>query len=228
MNLSQLPPELKLQAYQEAVRREYKDSLFKTAKYLLGFKDITKRTHGDMIEALEAKTTRKLIVMPRGTFKSSISSVAYPIWCLIRDPNTRILLDSEVYTNSKNFLREIRTHLQSELFISLFGNWKSDTWNESELTVAPRTRPLKEASITCSGVGAVKVGQHYNIIIADDLNSQNNSLTPEGCEKIITHYRMGLAILEPGGTYVVVGTRYNQNDLIGHIIEHEIERKGLL
>lgn len=228
MELLRHPPDTQVEAYLEATRRRCRASLFATAKVLLGFKDITKFTHGEMIQALESETLRKLIVMPRGTFKSSISSVAYPIWRLMNNPNLRILLDSEVYTNSKNFLREIRAHVQSDAFIELFGDWKSENWNEAELTIAPRTRPVKEASITCSGIGAVKVGQHYDLIIADDLNSHNNSLTTEGCEKVKTHYKMSLAILDPGGVYVVVGTRYNQNDLIGHIIENEIKSRGLL
>lgn len=211
-----------LEALDNNRAKEYKNSLYLTAKRLCGFKDLTWHTHGKMIEAIEEDTERKLIVMPRGTFKSSVCSVAAPIWWLIRNPDERILLDSEVYTNSKNFLREIKGHLTSSLFIELFGDWRGENWNEAEVTIATRQKVYKEASITCGGIGTVKVGQHYSKIVGDDYNSGNNSGTPEARSKIINHYKMNTAILDPGGVYMIVGTRYAVDDIIGHVIENEM------
>lgn len=176
-----------------------------------------------MIKALESKTKRKLIVMPRGTFKSSICCVAYPIWLLQTNPNLRILIDSEIFTNSKNFLTEIKNHLSSESFMTVFGPWQSnDNWTQTSITINQRTKNLKEATITCSGVGATKVGQHYDVIIGDDYNSDKNSANPEQRKKVVDHYRMNLSILEPEGTYVIVGTRYAADDVIGHILANEV------
>lgn len=184
---------------------------------------MTKHTHGDMVSVLEAPTPRKLIVMPRGTFKSSIGVAAYCIWRLIRNPNERILIDSEVYTNSKNFLREIKAHLLQPAFIELFGDWsEGQSWTEGEITIKARTQNFKEASLTASGIGAVKVGQHYSTIIGDDLNSGNNSGTIEGRRKVLDHYRMNQAILEPEGVYVIIGTRYAVDDVIGNILSNEL------
>lgn len=222
MTLSKYPINIQIQALKETLRDEYRDSLYKTAKDLLEYKDLTWFTHGRMIEAIEEDTERKCIVMPRGTFKSSICSVAAPIWWLMRDSNERILLDSEVYTNSKNFLREIKGHLASSRFVQLFGEWKSNNWNEAEVTVNTRKKIFKEASITCGGIGTVKVGQHYSKIVGDDYNSGNNSATSEARSKIITHYKMNTAILDPMGVYMIVGTRYATDDIIGHIIENEL------
>lgn len=183
---------------------------------------MTTATHGKMVNALEAETKRKLIVMPRGTFKSSISSVGYPIWMLLKNPNLRILLDSEVYSNSKNFLRVIKGHFESSAFINVFGNCRGSVWNEGEIVIAPRTKVIKEASITCSGIGAQKTGQHYDLIVADDLNSPKNSSTSEGRERVVNHVRFYTSLLEPGGTIVLVGTRYDANDAIGFILRNEL------
>lgn len=209
--------------YIEAERLLYKESLAITAKRLLGYRDINPRTHGDMIRVLEGDCERKLIVMPRGTFKSSLSSSAFPIWLLLRNPNLRILIDSELYSNSKNFLREIKQHLVSPEVVELFGEFRTDScWNEGEIIIRQRTKVLKEASITASGIGAEKTGQHYDVIVCDDLNSPNNSQTPEGRERVIQHYRYLTAILEPGGILVVVATRYAESDCVGFILENEI------
>jgi hypothetical protein len=77
----------------EFTREIYRRDLFLFAYECLGFKDLTWHCHGPMIETLEAPTTRKLIVMPRGSLKSSICSIAYPIWQLMKNPNERILID---------------------------------------------------------------------------------------------------------------------------------------
>jgi len=207
----------------ELLKKKYLDSLYLTAKDLLGYKDINPRTHGEMISILESPSKRKLIVMPRGTFKSSIAVSAYCVWSILRNPNERILIDSELYTNSKNFLNEIKAHFASKDLIRLFGDLRSNTnWTEGEITVNNRTEVKKEASITCGGIETVKVGQHYTKIISDDLNSKNNSATLAGRRKVIQHYRMNTAILEPTGTYVVIGTRYAEDDLIGHIMSYEM------
>ena len=207
----------------EIQKQTYQKSLYHTAKYLLNYSDITANTHSQIIEALECETKRKLICVPRGTFKSSIGCVSYPIWLLINNPNLRILIDSEIYTNSKNFLREIKAHLSSPALTDLYGEFYNPTiWNESEISIKQRTDIKKEASITVSGIGAVKVGQHYDVIIMDDMNSNNNSLTEEGRRKVVDHYRLNVAILDPGGIMVVIGTRYSEDDLIGHILKNEI------
>lgn len=206
-----------------ANRRLYHESLYGVAKYLCGYKEINHHTHDMMITALEDPTPRKLIVMPRGTFKSSIGVVAYCIWRLIKNPDERILIDSDVYSNSKNFLREIKSIISSHDFTRLYGDWSSDNWNEGEMTIGVRTKAYKEASITCGGIETTKVGQHYTIIIGDDYNTDKNSQTPEARQKIINHYKMNLSILEPNGTYVLIGTRYAIDDTIGWILEHELE-----
>lgn len=220
------PPEDAIREAEAAQAEFFRQSLYLTAKILLGYKDLTWNTHGAVISALEADTIRKLIVMPRGTFKSSLVSVAYPIWLLLRDPNLRILIDSELYTNSKNFLREIKGHLENEKMTRLFGKFRSTTWNEGEVIISQRNRNLKEASITCSGIGAEKTGQHYDVILMDDMNSPSNSNTPEGCQKVVDHYKYAAAILDPGGVLVLVGTRYSASDLIENVLQNEILPKN--
>lgn len=201
------------------VARQFQGSLYLTAKNLLGFKDVNKETHGPIIDCLESDSYRKLVCVPRGCLKSSLACVAYPIWLLINNPDLRILIDSELYTNSSTFLREIKQHLESPLFQKLFGPMKSKVWNESEIIISPRQKKYKEASITVGGIGTTKVGQHFDVIIGDDYNSPSNTNSKENAEKVISHFRYNISILEPLGTYVVIGTRYSQNDLIGWILD---------
>lgn len=217
----------------KALGQFYRSDLYFYAKYGLGYKDLNWQTHGQFIKALEALATRKILVMPRGTFKSTLGSVAYPMWCLERDPNETILLDSEVYSNSKTFLREIKGHYQSERYIKIFGERVGPKWDESEIIIGSRQRNRKEASITCGGVETVKVGQHYDRIVGDDYNSPSNSDTPEKCQKVINHMRYNLNILNPKGEYLFIGTRYAELDVIGFLFkevlgEHHLAEGKLL
>ena len=161
-----------------AMKKAIQRSLFVLATVCLGYKDVNPPTHRSIIAALENPITRKLICVPRGSLKSSLGCVAFPIWLLLNNPNLRILIDSELFTNSATFLREIRAHLQNPIMTSIFGEFKSKIWNESEIVINQRTHPYKEASITVGGVGTTKVGQHFDVIIGDDYNSpQNPSLS---------------------------------------------------
>lgn len=207
----------------EIIGNAARDSLFILATCFLGYKDITWNTHGEIIDVLEGDSKRKLICVPRGCLKSSLACVAYPIWLLLRNPDLRILIDSELFTNSCTFLREIKQHILSEEMKLCFGVFKTKVWREEEIIISQRVKRLKEASISCGGIGTTKVGQHFDVIIGDDYNSPNNTNTPDNAAKVVQHYRYNLSILEPTGTYVLIGTRYSENDLIGHIINNEVK-----
>ncbi len=207
----------------DILRDSYKKSLYATSKYLLDMKDVSKTSHDEMIKILESKQQRRIIVAPRGSLKSSIGVVAYSIWCLLRNPNERILIDSAVYTNSKNFIREIKAHLESDKLTRIFGYFRTDTnWTEGSITISQRTHPYKESSITAGGLGATKVSQHYSTIIMDDISADKNSATIELRKKVIDHYKMNVALLEPDGVMTVIGTRYAADDIFGHIFITEI------
>lgn len=217
--------------WKDKVANSYRADLFNLAKYGLGYDQMTVRTHKPITDMLMSPTKKKLLVIPRGCFKSSMASISLPIWLLINDPNRRILIDSELYTNSSRFIREIRGHLESRHMVDMFGRFVGPTWSESEIIIAQRTKVYKEASITASGIGAQKTSQHYDFIIADDLSSIDNSMTEDQREKVYDHYRLYISLLEPGGTIVVIGTRFSHGDIIQFILDNEIapeQKKGLI
>jgi len=192
------------------------------AKEILGFKDIEKSVHGKLCQKLQDfSKKKKLILLPRGSFKTSISTVSFPIWCLIHNPNLRILIDSEVYDNSKNYLKAIRLIYETNKeFRLLYGNYVSKRgWLEESLTIRKRTVIFKEPSIDIGSLDTVKVGMHYDIIIMDDIVSDKNIQTKEQRLKVIDHYKLILSILEPNGLLIICGTRWHWIDLYAYIIE---------
>jgi hypothetical protein len=214
-------PSQNLAAHKEALKQIYENSVAAVAVDLLGFRDVCPETHGAMIKTLEHPNKRKLIVAPRGSLKTSVCVVAYGLNRILRNRDLRILIMSEVYTNSKNLIREIRGAVESRKFVELYGDLRGPQWGEGEITFAGRSKVFKEASITAGAIGTVKVGQHYDLILLDDVNSNKNSDTPEKCQKVYDFYRYLTSILEPDGEMMVVGTRYSAADLIQRILTDE-------
>ena len=216
---------------QEWRRLKFQNSFGLFAKEMCGFKDMNPRTHGPMVRAFESKSRRKLIVVPRDCFKSSIGLQAFALWRLVKNPNIRIMLDGETLENTKTHLVAIKAFMKSERFIELYGEFehKDRLWGAEKITVAQRTNTtLKEPSIFCSGIGVSKTGQHVDLIIGDDYNTDKNSDTPEKCEKITAHVKYNLSILDSmHGEYVFIGTRYSENDVYGWILRDLLGLKYL-
>jgi predicted phage terminase large subunit-like protein len=205
------------------------NDLFYFCKHVLGYSKMEVMPHQELCTFITNKRTgkgkKKMVLLPRGSFKSSLLTIGYSLWRIIKDPNVRILINSETFSQAKAFLAGIKQHIeQNETFRMLYGDLKSgeNTWKQEEITVNSRTATIyKEPTIATAGIGVTKVGQHYDVIIFDDIVSTKNVNTREQIQKVHTHYKLMLSILEPKGDFYIVGTRYHFNDLYGHILEHE-------
>lgn len=172
----------------------------------------------------------------RGAGKSTSCTITKTIHLLLKDPNLRILIASKTAQNASGFLKEIKNHFESnQLLAEIFGEYydlhKCSKWNDTEIEVLPRTKPNKEASITCVGVEGTIVSKHYDVIISDDLVDEENSRTKGQREKTKTWYYQTLdPTLEPPdpeiphrGEHHRLGTRYHYGDLYGHLIANELK-----
>ena len=217
-----------LALYREQKKQRGLSDLYFFGKYILGYKQMEEQPHREMCDFIQYPCNRKLLLEPRGSFKSTVGAITYPIWKIVQNPDIRILIDSEDLANSKKMLAAIKAQFEgNEVFRSLFGDLKGDKWTENEITVVGRKRIAREPTIATSGVETPRVGLHFDLIISDDLHSFTNVGTPELLEKVINHWRLNAAILEPGGEEIVIGTRWHMGDLYGTIIEQEIERRRI-
>lgn len=219
----------------ELEKRRCKEDLFYLAKYLLGQSLMVKGTdrmdwhHKGLCDDLMAqwrgrkekpiKTTMK-VEWPRGTLKSTICTVYFPVWVILNDPEVRILIESETATNANRFLSLIKSCFEGKHFQHLFGmryNPRS-RWNLEELTVL-RKQDYKEPTVDVGGVEVEKTGQHYDLYIGDDLQGKTNSATRDQIEKVIHHARSVYSLMNPGAMLLFPGTRWAHSDLGGHMDE---------
>lgn len=156
-----------------------------------------------------------LHLAPRGHGKSTIGDVDYCIFRILRNPNIRIMIGSKTQTQAEAFLGEVKAHLEmNDTFIRVFGNLRSNNWNNKEFTVNTRNIIKKEATLTALGASGAVVSKHFDMIIADDLVGFENARTETQRTKLKEWFYSSLKpTLEPWGELHVLGTRYHPLDL---------------
>lgn len=215
----------KLRQYAQLLRQV--GDLYTFDKEILGYSAMAEQPHRLMCDSVVNGGKRQLHLWPRGHFKSSCITIGYVIRQIALNPNVRILIGNVTLSNAKSFLREIKGHLETnERLRGIIGDHvnKDSKWTETELISKQRTKNLKEPTIQVAGIGQSLVGQHYDIIILDDIVDKDTVNTPEQIEKTKAWYRFALSLLEPDGQLVLIGTRYHYNDIYGWLIETAAEK----
>ena len=206
-------------------RERAKRSLAYFCRIILGFRDMNAE-HDALCEFLQHDPAPvRLILMPKGTFKSSIATIGDTLWVLTQQPNARILLYSDATEKAEGFLTGIKHHIQGAIqhsfFRDVYGAWEVDpkrgVWNQGAMTAAVRTSASIEPSIETAGVETSKTGKHYDRIKFDDLVTDKNVTTRELMDKVIDVYKNADALLLRAGRKDIIGTRWDYGDLYGWV-----------
>jgi predicted phage terminase large subunit-like protein len=203
-----------------------RDDLYWLCRNVLGYTKVQPKPHKDLVKFMdESKKRTKLILMPRGSFKSSVITVAYTIQQMIRNPNIRILVSSETQNKSIKFVSEIKAHIEgNEKFKALYGDWvnKGNIWKGNEFIIKPRTIPKKEPTIMAGSLERQSLtGLHFDYCVLDDVVSQANTNNEHQIEKTIDHYKLLLSVLDPGGTITTIGTVWGAYSLYSFLTDPE-------
>lgn len=209
------------QATAEDLKEQCQQSLWFLCTQFLKYPDWD-LVHDDLERFLRRPARKKALLMPRGHLKTTFTTISYPIKAIIQNPNIRILIANQVWDISRSFLREIKQQLESSQLKYIFGEFVSAKWNEDEIIVRQRTKPLKEPTIKTAGIETEQTGGHYDLIILDDLTGLNNSQTPEMREKTKRFRRSMINLLDPKGMLIEIGTRWHLDDTFSVILEKEM------
>ena len=179
-------------------------------------------------------TTHNYVAEGFVVHNSTVATQALTLWLLWHNPNLRIMIDTEVKSNSKKYLAGIKDMIRNNQMLKLIcvdeeGNYLLEPnmdiaggWTDEQIILKHRTKVgLKEPSIICAGADIAVTGMHPDVIIMDDLVSERNVGTKDQIEKVKDHYRMSLSLLEPGGAQIVIGTRYHMNDLYADLLQFD-------
>lgn len=169
------------------------------------------------LEDVESGRLKRLCVLmaPRHG-KSRLSSELFPSWYLGRDPKRRILSLSYGQDLADVFGRSVRNYLKNPTFQSLF----------PDCTLAGDSNSIKRFNTTAGGgyatigVGGATTGRGADLLLLDDLiKDREQADSPVYRENLIDWYKsVARTRLQPGGSIVVVQTRWGTTDFIAWLL----------
>jgi predicted phage terminase large subunit-like protein len=175
----------------------------------------------------EGKTRRLIINMPPRHTKSEFASYLLPAWFLGKFPNKKIIQCSNTAELAVGFGRKVRNLVGSEQYARIFPNVSL----RSDSKAAGRWSTNSNGEYFAIGVGGTVTGKGADLLIIDDPHSEQEAAiantNPEVYDKVYEWYGSGpRQRLQPGGSIIVVMTRWSKRDLTGKILKSSIERDG--
>ena len=178
-------------AHQQALKKLYHSiGLFGKYCFPTALNKDTPKFHIDLYRDLRDETKKRVaIAAPRGTAKSTTTSLIFPLWKVAfkkSDEDLFIVIISESQAQSINFLSRIKYHLtMSRKFKEIFGDMGGGTakrWTNNDIILANGTRII--AVGTGQRVrGFIEGDTRPNLIIVDDFESELNANTLEARAK---------------------------------------------
>lgn len=211
----------------DQLRSRAESSLFLFAKGILGYDWLNARIHKPLCEILESSASRIRVVLPRGWLKTTVCTIAYPLWAALKNPNIRILIVQNTFSNACKKLTSIRSQIESnELLRALWPGilpTKDCIWKTEALQLN-RDHHHPEATFEAAGTGTRITGRHYNLSIEDDtvapdldeMGEEELLPTQGDVEKAIGYHRLLTPLIAtmPDNRMVIVGTRWFPQDLL--------------
>lgn len=192
-------------------------AVFAYGEYVFGY--IPAEHHKRMvIEALEAIFRRKPIVIlePRGAAKSTWLTTVLVSWLIAMFPDIRVAMVSNTQLQAEAFSRAIKTTFEAnERHRELFGDSvSSKKWTDKQwLHKLSRWHGSKDVTLFAVGVLGAIISKRFDLIVADDILDEENTVNVDQREKISTWWWKTLTpTLAPSGAQVVIGTRWSEDD----------------
>jgi predicted phage terminase large subunit-like protein len=219
------------QQYSDAVMREkcHKNFLEFVKAMWPGF--IFGRHHSVMAKKFEeiasGKLKRLIINMPPRHTKSEFASYLLPAWFLGKYPNKKVIQCSNTAELAVGFGRKVRNLVDGETYAKIFPNVAL----RHDSKAAGRWATNAGGDYFAIGVGGTVTGKGADLLIIDDPHSEQEAALAAGdpgiYDKVFEWYSSGpRQRLQPGGSIVVVMTRWGKRDLTGQVIKSAAQRGG--
>jgi predicted phage terminase large subunit-like protein len=187
--------------------------------------------HGRMAKAFErvarGECKRLIINMPPRHTKSEFASYLLPAWFLGNFPHKKVIQTSHTAELAVGFGRKVRNLVDSEVFHEIF----PDVSLRADSQAAGRWNTSAGGDYFAIGVGGAVTGKGADILIIDDPHSEQEAalaeINPEIYDKVYEWYTSGpRQRLQPGGSIIIVMTRWSKKDLTGQVVKAASQRGG--
>jgi hypothetical protein len=173
----------------------------------------------DIGQYLQKGPRRRVIQAFRGVGKSWLTS-AYVVFRLLHDPKLNVLVVSASKQRADDF-STFTLRLINEIPICQHLKPREDQRN-SKIAFDVGPAPASQApSVVSKGITSQITGSRADLIIADDVESLNNSATFLMRDKLLASIAEFEAVLKPGGEVIYLGTPQTEQS-----IYHGLHEKG--
>ena len=219
------------QAYQESLTRETGQTDFMSFVQTMWPNFIHGQHHALMAQKFEeiasGKIKRLIINMPPRHTKSEFASYLLPAWFLGKFPHKKIIQCSNTAELAVGFGRKVRNLVDGDSYAKVFPNVAL----RSDSKAAGRWSTNANGEYFAIGVGGTVTGKGADLLIIDDPHSEQEaaiaSTNPEVYDKVYEWYSSGpRQRLQPGGSIIVIMTRWSKKDLTGRILKSALEKDG--
>ena len=178
-------------------------------------------------EIAEGKVKRLIINMPPRHTKSEFASYLLPAWFLGKYPGKKIIQCSNTAELAVGFGRKVRNLVDGETYAKIFPNVAL----RHDSKAAGRWSTNANGEYFAIGVGGTVTGKGADLLIIDDPHSEQEAALaandPSIYDKVYEWYTSGpRQRLQPGGSIVIVMTRWGKRDLTGQVLKAEGQRGG--
>ena len=169
------------------------------------------------------KKGRLIVNMPPRHTKSEFASVFFPAWMIGKYPKMKLMQVSHNAELSARFGSKVRNLIDSPEYKQIFGDVKL----REDSKAKGRWETNHGGEYYAAGVGGSITGRGADLLIIDDPHTEQDSLSDSAMERTYDWYLSGpRQRLQPGGSIVLVMTRWAEDDLTGRLIKAEAEPKA--
>ena len=164
-----------------------------------------------------AKTpgSRLIVNMPPRHTKSEFASYLLPAWLIGKNPELKIIQTTHTAELAVRFGRKVRNLMEMQEYREVF----PDVDLRADSKAAGRWETSQGGEYYAAGVGGAITGRGADLLIIDDPHSEQDALSESAMENAYEWYTSGpRQRLQPGGSIVIVMTRWSLKDLTGKLL----------
>ena len=170
----------------------------------------------DKLERVASGELKRLIInmAPRHT-KSEFASFLFPAWMMGKNPKMKIIQATHTTELAVNFGRKTKNLLDVDDYRDIFPDVKL----AADSKASGRWDTSSGGMYYAVGVGSNLAGRGGDLIIIDDPHSEQTAMSAAGFDDAWDWYTGGpRQRLQPGGSIVIVQTRWSEKDLTGQLL----------
>ena len=159
---------------------------------------------------------RLIVNMPPRHTKSEFASNLFPAFYMGRHPKAKLIQTTHTGELAIRFGRKAKNMIESSEYEKVF----PEVTLAADSKAAGRWESNHGGEYFAAGVGGAITGRGADLLIIDDPHSEQDALSPTVLESHYEWYTSGpRQRLQPGGSIVIVMTRWSIKDLTGKLLE---------